>query len=199
MALKAKGALGVDHVKVVADMGYYNSHEIKRCEEEGIKPYVSKPLTSANTKLGLYGKERFTYDPEEDCYRCLGGQELRYRFETTELGRRIRYYTTSACRRCEIKSKCTRNKAGRRITRWVHEHTLERMQARVEANPELMRRRKQIVEHPFGTSKHWSNQGYFLMRGLEKVQAEMSLSALAYNIKRAINILGVPKIVDALA
>lgn len=81
----------------------------------------------------------------------------------------------------------------------MHEHTLEKMQARVEANPELMRRRKQIVEHPFGTIKHWSNQGYFLMRGLEKVQAEMSLSALAYNIKRAINILGVPKIVEALA
>jgi len=114
-----------------AFMGYYHGHEIKTCEEEGIEPYVSKPLTSANRKLGLYGKEKFAYDPDKDRYLCPGGQELLYRFETTELGRRIRYYTTTACRNCKIKEQCTRNKAGRRITRWVHEHILERMQERV--------------------------------------------------------------------
>jgi transposase len=72
------------------------------------------------------------------------------------------------------------------------------MQERVEANPELMKKRKQIVEHPFGTIKHWNDQGYFLMKGLKKVRAEMSLSALAYNIKRSINILGVPRMIEAL-
>jgi hypothetical protein len=72
------------------------------------------------------------------------------------------------------------------------------MAERVKANPELMDQRKRIVEHPFGTIKFWSNQGCFVMRGLEKVRAEMSLSALAYNIKRAINILGVQKMIEAL-
>ncbi len=69
----------------------------------------------------------------------------------------------------------------------MHEHILERMQERVEANPELMKKRKQIVEHPFGTIKHWNDQGYFLMKGLKKVRAEMSLSALAYNKYKAFN------------
>lgn len=131
IAIRAKGTLGVNHVNVVADMGYYHGHEIKTCEKEGIEPYVSKPLTSANRKLGLYGKEKFAYDPDKDRYICPRGQELLYRFETTELGRRIRYYTTTACRNCKIKEQCTRNKAGRRITRWVHEQILERMQERV--------------------------------------------------------------------
>ena len=72
------------------------------------------------------------------------------------------------------------------------------MQERVEANPELMKKRKQIVEHPFGTIKHWNDQGYFLMKGLKKVRAEMSLSTLAYNIKRSINILGVSRMIEAL-
>ena len=98
-----------------------------------------------------------------------------------------------------MKSKCTRNKEGRRITRWVHEEILEQMEKRVASNPDLMKKRKMIVEHPFGTIKHWNDQGYFLMRGLEKVRAEMSLSALAYNIKRVINILGIPKMIQALA
>ncbi len=115
-AIQAKEAMGVDHVKVVADMGYYHGDEIKACEKAGIEPYVSKPLTSANRKLGLYGKEKFTYDPQRDCYRCPAGQELTYRFDTFELGRHIRYYTTTACRSCQIKAQCTRNKESRRIT-----------------------------------------------------------------------------------
>jgi len=76
---------------------------------------------------------------------------------------------------------------------------LERMQERVKANPKLIKKRKQIIEHPFGSIKHWNEQGYFLIRGLKKVQAEVSLSTLSYNIKRAINILGVKEMIEALA
>lgn len=58
--------------------------------------------------------------------------------------------------------------------------------------------RKQIVEHPFGTIKFWNDQRHFLMKGLEKVRGEFSLSALAYNIKRAINLLGVRQLILAM-
>ena len=199
IAIQAKEALGVENLKVVADMGYSHGKEIKACEEAGLEPYVPTPVTSANRKLGLYGKEQFVYDAEKDVYRCPAGQELIYRFDTHESGRHIRYYKTPTCRTCAIKAKCTRNKEGRRITRWVDEHIIERMQARIDANPELMKKRKQIVEHPFGTIKHWNDQGHFLMRGLENVRAEFSLSALIYNLNRVINILGVPKMLEALA
>jgi hypothetical protein len=60
-------------------------------------------------------------------------------------------------------------------------------------------RRRETVEHPFGTIKQWMNQGAFLMRGLEKVRAEFSLTALVYNMRRALNILGVQKLIDAVA
>jgi hypothetical protein len=40
--------------------------------------------------------------------------------------------------------------------------------------------------------------GYFLPRGLEKVRAEMSLTVLAYNLKRVINIVGVSKLLLAV-
>lgn len=53
MARQAKEALSVDQLTVVADMGYSHGEEIKACEEAGITPYVAKPLTSANRKLGL--------------------------------------------------------------------------------------------------------------------------------------------------
>ena len=42
------------------------------------------------------------------------------------------------------------------------------------------------------------NQGAFLMRGLDSVNAEFTLTALAYNLRRAINILGIPAILRAM-
>jgi hypothetical protein len=72
------------------------------------------------------------------------------------------------------------------------------MEERLKANPEIMQERKRIVEHPFGTIIHANDQGYFLMKGLKTVGAEFSLSCLAYNLKRVINILGVPQLLGAL-
>jgi transposase len=76
---------------------------------------------------------------------------------------------------------------------------LERMQRRVHQQPDKMRKRKQLVEHPFGTMKRWMEQGYFLMRRQEKVATEMSLTVLAYNLKRVLNLIGTRKMIAALA
>jgi len=200
MAERAKQALGVDEMDVIADKGYYDGQEVKACLEENITPYIPKANTSANRKRGLFTKEDFRYDSDQDCYWCPADQSLTFRFQTTEQEREIRYYANpAACRRCPIKAQCTRNKGGRRITRWVDEHLLEAMQARVQAEPEKVGLRKQLAEHPFGTIKCAMNQGYFLLRGLEKVRAEMALTVMAYDLKRAIKILGVPRMVAALA
>ena len=72
------------------------------------------------------------------------------------------------------------------------------MQARIAQRPGILDRRRETVEHPFGTIKQWMNQGAFLMRGLEKVRAEFSLTALAYNLRRALNIVGLPDLIAAL-
>ena len=72
------------------------------------------------------------------------------------------------------------------------------MAARLKARPEILDRRRETVEHPFGSIKQWMNQGAFLTKGLEKVRAEFSLTALAYNLRRAINILGVETIKAAV-
>ena len=60
------------------------------------------------------------------------------------------------------------------------------MAARVAAHPEILRARKGIIEHCFGTLKRGWGFDHFLCRGLRKVGVEMSLAALAYNLKRAI-------------
>lgn len=198
MAQATQEMLGVEHLEVVADRGYYDGDQVKACDGKGIICYIEKPLTSANTKLGLFGKEKFHYNSEKDCYVCPGDQELPFHFESTELDRRIRYYWTTACRTCPLKAQCTRERERRRIKRWGDEHILEAMQERVAAHPEKVQQRKEIVEHPFGTLKHWWDHSHFLMRGLKKVRGEFSLSALAYNLRRVLNILGVKALLKAL-
>jgi transposase len=198
MAKRVKDLLGVDDLEVLADMGYYHGKEVKACMEAGITPLIPKPQTSANRKLGLFSKNDFNYDPQQDCYGCPAGQKLTFRFQTTEKGRDTKYYASSACTRCPIKAQCTRSKDGRRITRWVDEDLLDEMERRVQENLEKMKLRKRLAEHPFGTIKHHWDQGHFLTRKLPNVRAEMALTILAYNIKRAIKILGVQKMIEAL-
>jgi transposase len=199
MAKKAQERLGVETLEVVADRGYYNGEEVKACEQSGMKVYVPKPNNSSNLKRGLFTKEDFIYDPQKDCYRCPAGKELSYRYQSLEQGRQIRTYQISGCKSCRLKSKCSINKKGiRAIKRWVDEAIMEAMARRLAEHPEKVELRKCLVEHPFGTIKRAMNQGYFLMRGLSKVGAETSLTILAYNLRRVMNILGVRKMMEAV-
>jgi hypothetical protein len=73
------------------------------------------------------------------------------------------------------------------------------MQARLAKRPEVLDRRRETAEHPFGSIKQWMNQGAFLMRGLKKVRAEFSLAALAYNLRRVLNIVEFAELMAAVA
>jgi transposase len=198
MATAAQAMLEAPAPVVVADQGYYHGVEIQACLAAGITPLVPRPLTSANAALGLYTKDDFWYDPATDAYRCPAGETLTYRSTTVELGRTIKTYRTPACGRCALNARCTRNKDGRKLTRWVHEDLLETMARRLRAQPEVFAQRKCLAEHPFGTMKRGMDQGYFLLKGLAKVRGEFSLTVLAYNLKRVINLLGVPRLLDAV-
>ncbi len=76
---------------------------------------------------------------------------------------------------------------------------MDRMAERLAARPEVMDRRRESVEHPFGSIKQWMGQGAFLTRRLDNVHGEFSLTALAYNLRRAINLVGIPAMIAAVA
>jgi transposase len=198
VALEAKANLEFKQAEVVADAGYYNAAEVSRCVEQGITPFIPKSDTSANTARGLYGKSQFQYDAAKDVYVCPAGAELTYRFATDELGRELRYYRASGCKTCAVKSRCTRNKANRTITREENEHRMEAMAARMRAQPHKFKLRKTLAEHPFGTIKRWFGYSYFLLKGLAKVRCEWSLTTLAYNLKRVLNLVSFEKLMAAV-
>jgi hypothetical protein len=96
-----------------------------------------------------------------------------------------------------LKDRCTSGKE-RRITRWQHEHVVEAVQRRLDAHPEKMRQRRETAEHPFGTIKARMGATHFLMKTLKRVSTEMALHVLAYNLTRAMNILGPGPLIDAM-
>ena len=75
---------------------------------------------------------------------------------------------------------------------------LEAAQARLAAYPDAMRIRRSVVEHPFGTLKAWMGANHFLTGTLANVSTEMSLQVLAYNMKRAIKLLGAKALAEAI-
>jgi transposase len=198
MAAQAKAATGADALTVLADRGYFSGVEILACEQAGATPYVPKPLTSGAKADGRFGKPDFVYDPAQDAYRCPAGETLSRRMTTIENGQTLhRYWNLASCRTCPLKPHCTPAKE-RRITRWEHEAVIEAMQRRLDREPKAMRIRRQTVEHVFGTLKAWMGATHFKTRRLNNVAGEMSLHVLAYNLRRAIAIVGVQPLISAM-
>ena len=197
MAKLAKAASGEEELIALADRGYYEGYEILECERAGVAAVVPKPMTSNNLAEGLFDKRDFVYDVENDEYRCPAGRIAIYRFTTEEAGKTLHKYWSSDCPQCPMKPRCTTGKY-RRIARWEHEDILDVVQQRLEGAPEAMKLRRQTVEHVFGTLKAWMGSSHFLTKTLPRVRTEMSLQVLAYNLKRAIKILGAGPLMAAM-
>lgn len=207
MAKAAKEILEAKSLQVLADAGYYNSADLKACEDDDIEAYV--PLSEGNgvlEKQGRFSLKDFSYDATADAYRCPAGELLRPtkgRFTNTSGRIEIRYLSRKAiCDACPLRARCLAPKAAQRsIARWEHEDVIERHRARMQSADadKLMRRRSAIVEHPFGTLKCRAGYRHFLLRGFNKVRGEWSLMALCYNFTRVLNILGFERFVAYMA
>lgn len=200
MAIRAKKLFNVEKLEVLADKGYYKAADLKKCVKNDITPYVAKPGCSNGTGDKDFYSDKFKYDKEKNCYSCPAGKELHYGRKRTHKGQVIGYdyRNYAACKNCEFKEQCTKSQKGRSLFRHVDQDFLDTLDTDFEKNKEKYKMRQMIVEHPFGTVKRGLDAGYFLTRGKLSVTAEMSMTYLAYNLKRVINILGVKEITRRL-
>src|SRR5215203_3134924 len=201
MAAAAQAELAVEKLQAVADTGYHEAGQLEKCEQAGITTYVPAGRGTSGQAPGghlVYPKTDFTYDDGQDVYRCPAGQELSRGYGGEMHGKaRNYYYNVAACGACAQRAQCTTAKY-RKISRLENEDVVERQAARVVEKPEVVAQRKTIVEHVFGTLR-LGGHDEFLCRGLQKVRAEFSLSALSYNLRRALNVLSVEKLLVSLA
>ena len=195
MCRKAKEQLGVDNLDAVADSGYYNQVHLKKCQDNSITPYVSIPdKTGSSNKNISFGRNDFIYDKKNDVYQCPTGHTL-IKHSIQRKGEKLNVkYASNAkiCKKCPHKEQCLPEKTKyKQIYRYEHEDVVEEHRIRMlKKGRDMMKTRASLAEHPFGTLKLWCGWTHFLMRGLNKVRAEMNLLMLSYNFKRVLNIIG---------
>jgi transposase len=195
MAAQGKEAVGADKVTAVADTGYSTGEQGALCERDGITAVVPRAETVNPNGKQYFSRDKFTYDPASDSWRCPAEATLNL-YKTSDTQNK-KEYTTEACGSCALKPQCT--KAERRvIVRDFYEDAREAMHRRATADPSWMKHRREMAEHPFGTMKWLMGHPRFLLRGLLKAKAELALGVLSYNLKRVINILGVPALLERL-
>jgi transposase len=193
MARVAQQVLEAKSLTVIADTGYMNGEHTQACEDQGITPVVPMPEMVNPKGHKLYTKTQFVYDPLSDTYRCPAGALLsRYKRDHKA---KTDYYWTQACLGCAMKLNCTKS-TRRSIARSWHADAAMRAHERAQ-NRAFMRCRSATAEHPFGNLKAMMPGG-FLLRTLPKVQGEMALAVLTYNLKRTLNILGFDKLMQKL-
>lgn len=213
-----KAELGIkENTSVIADTGYFSEAEIINTKgKEDCQPIVSAAAEGKNPSKSVTGKgkkvptaeyenETFAYDEQQDLYRCPQNQEL-VRITRTPIvdknGRATHRYQAKAesCHSCPARELCTTSEKGRmlRVSANREEMAEYLEQLNTDMNRRLMAKRKELVEHPFGTLKRSFGYTYFLMRGKEKVRAEFNMMCFAYNLKRAFNILGFDELMAAI-
>jgi transposase len=184
-----------------ADAGYADYETLSEVDRQETDVIVPPQTPSAQTADTPFDKSHFIYDEADDTYTCPEGHRLTCKgFDSKKHS--YSYYGGKVCRTCNHFGRCTTNRLqGRKVRRYEFEMLRTALEQRYQ-EPDaqaIFSRRKMRVEHPFGHFKRNLGAGYFLLRGLAGVRAEMSLLAGCFNIRRMISLLGVTGLVAALA
>lgn len=193
--------LGIVPEELLADKGFANENQIRSLEEKGIRCIVPFPEPAVDKKQAEAGIT-FEYDQGNDCFRCSKGKTLSLITKRTmHRGKPYAVYQGKNCLDCPFKPQCTKSKKGRIIKRRLDDEWLRAYKEKLKT-PHYRkgcRERKNFVEHPFGTIKYWMGQMPLLLRGKQKVQAEIDLYATCYNLKRLMNIEPINILMQKLA
>jgi hypothetical protein len=205
IAIEAKENLAIETYTALVDKGYHNGKQIEICKQANITTIVAQPEQGKNKERIAedYLISKFQYDHTTDTYTCPQGKTLTtagkwYKKTTDRDSYEFKRYGTPKCRECPVKHLCTSRAEGRKIDRSQYADSVEENNKRYHANAQLYRKRQEINEHIFGTIKRQWGYNHTNLTGLEKVNGEHSLIMLVYNIKRSINILGVPDLIAKL-
>lgn len=189
----ANETLGKNWKTATADAGYSSIEDLKEIHDKGITVIVPSQKQALHEKSeSEFDKDKFKYDPENDCYICPADNSLQYSYYNKNKELLTYKAKASECLSCNHFGKCTINKKGRTITRLKNEDLKSYLEEQYEKdeNQKIYKLRKSKVELQFGHVKRNLGASYFLLRGLEKVKAEMGILASCFNIIRMINITG---------
>jgi hypothetical protein len=188
---------------VGADSGYFNPSQTEKIDANTmvVMPSPQQANDEKNpdkTPLGPFDKSNFQYDKERDIYICPEGKVLKHQgVDSDRPHRHIYRANAKECNGCWHHGVCTSGHSGRKVTCSDYEDVIRQQEAvyASERGQAIYRRLKQRAELPFGHFKRNLRAGQFLLRGREKVNAEISVLATCFNLARMITIMGAAQLI----
>ena len=183
---------GREPESVAADTTYGNGEFLQWLADRSITPYMRTRDSIHRKNSPFYGRERFTYQPESNSYRCPAGEQLNY--VGLNVRNRAHAYIGSGkrCGACSLKAQCT---SGRYKYLAIHMDEAARQRARELVNtPEFAKaqRERKKVEALFAELKNQVGLRRLRLRRLKFVREQFFLAAVAQNIKRLVRFLSQP-------
>ena len=141
----AREILDVETIDVVADRGYFKAEDVEACEKVGCIPHVPRPQRGSSVREGFFRKDEFRYDAGRDAYVCPFGKVLTpIRHGRLRDLAKVDYGNRRACD-CPMRARCTNDV--RSVSRLENEAVVDRMAERLKKRPEILDRRREVVEH----------------------------------------------------
>ena len=170
----------------VADSKYGTIENYLSCQDRGINAHINsleQTQKGSGTKKGIFPKEAFLYDADNDVFICPDGQTLKRR----KYFKKRKHYeyiaSASTCNNCQLKEKCTKAKSGRTLKRHVRQNDLDFMvdQANSQEAKRDIRIRQHLMERSFARGTRY---GYkrARWRRLWRVQIQEYLTSTIQNI-----------------
>ena len=212
------GAEAKDNLKIkskidlLADKGYNSATDIAECYADNMNANVCMDIeefdicveTDEDTpKPETHQNGRCVYLKERNVCICPMG-EILYPATYRTAKHSAKFNNFRKCRLC--KHRCTTATA-KQFEVWMlpsefsKEYNIENLhvkQVRIKPNKELLKQRKCLSEHPFGTVKRAFHADYLLTKGLTLTDGEFALAFLIFNMKRALSVLGIKKLTKAI-
>jgi hypothetical protein len=198
MVQRAKSILRTNEFTVLYDKGFHTGSELRTAQDLGVETIVAIPGVPSTSQAPnpLFNYEFFKYNKEDDTYTCPGGKVLRTNgswYKQRSGSGSISWfkqYKTKACKKCPVRSQCTRSEKERLIQRSEYADYYETNRVNVKNKEHLYKRRQAIVEHPYGTIKRQWGFSYILTKkGIDRAGSDVGFMFIAYNLRRIGNIL----------
>lgn len=162
---------------------------------------VTCPMGNILSKTKMKGKNTI-YANKDACRQCPNKCTGSKTYKTVSFGPETRFvpvrmYGSIRCKLNPIPGNIPANPFNHTFDRKDYTPT-KKVVLRIKKDIHKIKERMCLSEHPFGTVKWYHGAHYLLCKGKEKTTAELGLSFLAYNLKRAINIVGTRKLIEAM-
>jgi transposase len=187
---------------VCADSGYHEKTEMGKLVKGGRKLFIPSPKVAHKERTGQdneFDKDKFVYDEKKDEYICPQGKVLR-KIKETKSGLMVYQEKNGECKKCKNFGTCTKSKNGREVRRFEDDEILRKIEADYKS-PEgqrMYKRRQFICETPHGHIKHNEGMRSTSVRGEDGADAEYSLAATCYNLRRLVTIFGMEAVIAAM-